>query len=267
MAEQLRYTLITGGSSGIGKAMARECASRGHSLLLVAMDTPELEQTANEIRGEFSVAVEILGLDLTELDGPARVFAWCRGKQYRVNILINNAGIAGSAVFEESTLDYSDERIMLNVRALVLLTQLFLPDLKSNTQAYILNTGSLSAYYSIAYKSVYAASKAFVLSFSRALKEELRGTGVSVSVVNPNGVRTNAGTHGRIDTHGKYINLVILPVERIAFIALEGMLKEKAVIVPGGWNRALLLLSKLIPPGMREKRVADIFRKELQASQ
>lgn len=263
MAEQLKYTLITGGSSGIGKALARECASRGHALLLVALDTPELEKTACEIRGEFSVAAETLGVDLTRLDGPSSVYEWCRDHGYRVNILINNAGIAGSAVFEESAPDYSDERIMLNVRALVLLTRLFLPELKSNTKAYILNTGSLSAYYSIAYKSVYAASKAFVLSFSRSLKQELRGTGVSVTIVNPNGVRTNVGTHERIDAHGKYARLVILPVERVARMAIEGMLKEKTIIVPGGWNSILLLLSKLIPPGMREKRVAKMFRKEL----
>ena len=267
MAEKIKYTLITGGSMGIGKALARECASRGYSLLLVALDTPELEQAAGEIRQEFSVEVNTLGIDLTELEGPAKVFAWCQDNHYRVDILINNAGIAGSVVFGESDPAYSDVRIMLNIRALVLLTRLFLPELKSNIPARILNTGSMSAYYSIAYKSVYAASKAFVLSYSRSLGEELRGTGVSLTVVNPNGVRTNSGSHGRIDAHGKYANLVILPVERIARIAVEGMLKGKAIVVPGKWNKLLLILSKMIPSRLREKRVANMFRKELLASQ
>ena len=263
MAEQLIYTLITGGSSGIGKALARECASRNMNLLLVALDTPELAQTAAEIRQEFSVQADILAVDLTELEGPAKVLEWCMQNNYRVDMLVNNAGIAGAAVFEDSDVKYSDQRIMLNVRALVLLTRIFLPELKSHDRAYILNTGSLSAYYSIAFKSVYAASKAFVLSFSRALKEELRGSGVSLSVVNPNGVRTNEGTQGRIDSHGKYTRLVILPVERIAFIAVNGLLKGKTIIVPGFWNRFLLVLSILIPARIRERRVADIFRKEL----
>lgn len=271
MAEQQKYTLITGGSSGIGKALARECAARQMDLLLVALDGPELAETAAEIKEKFSVRVETLGIDLTELEGPARVLAWCEENNYRVNILINNAGIAGSAVFEDSALEYSDVRILLNVRALVLLTRLFLPELKSHTRAYILNTGSMSAYYSIAYKSVYAATKAFVLSFSRALKEELRGSGVSLTVVNPNGVRTNADTHKRIATHGKYANLVILPAERIAKIAIDGMLKGKTSILPGYWNRVLLLLTKLIPSHLREKSAADMFqertiRKQLRIS-
>ena len=267
MAEQQKYTLITGGNKGIGKALARECAARGHSLLLIARDTTALKQTADEIGREFSVRVHTRGIDLARPDGPAKVLAWCRDNGYRINVLINNAGLAGSAVFEDSHQDYIDERIMLNVRTLTLLIRLMLPELKSNDRAHILNIGSMSAYYPIACKSVYAATKAFVLSFSISLREELRGTGVSLSVVNPNGVRTNAGTQKRIDTHGKYANLVILPVESIARISIEGMLKGKAVIVPGNWNRVLLLLSKLIPAKLRVKRLAEMFRKELQASQ
>ena len=266
MAENKAYTLITGGSSGIGKALARECAGRKINLLLVALDTPELSQTADEIRKEFPIQVDTLGVNLTELDGPSRVLEWCGKNAYRVNVLINNAGIAGAAVFEESSLEYSDVRIMLNIRALVLLTRLFLPELKSHPGAYILNIGSISAYYPIPYKSVYAASKAFVLSFSRSLKEELRGTGISLTVINPNAVRTHTGSNARIDSHGKKVDLLILPVERIAKIAIEGMLKEKSVIVPGFWNRLLLLVSRLIPKRIKDKSLASIFRKELSVS-
>jgi len=266
MAEHNTYTLITGGSSGIGKALARECAGRKTNLLLTALDTPELEGTADEIRKEFSVQVETFGVNLAEPDGPSKVYEWCRENTFRVNALINNAGIAGAAVFEESDPEYSDVRIMLNIRAMVLLTRLFIPELKSHLSSYIMNTGSLSAYYPIAYKSVYAASKAFVLSFSKALREELRGSGISLTVINPNGVRTNTGSHGRIDSHGKKADLVILPAERIAKIAVEGMLKGKSVIVPGFWNRVLLFVSRLIPSRIREKRAAAMFRKELSGS-
>jgi short-subunit dehydrogenase len=267
MVEQLTYTLITGGSSGIGKALARECARRSYNLILVALDNPDLAKTADEIRKEFSVRVETIGIDLTDVDGPTRVFKWCLENGYRVNILINNAGIAGSEIFEESDLAYSDLRIMLNVRALVLMTQLFIPELKKHPEAYILNMGSMSAYYPIPYKSVYAASKAFVLSFSRALKVELKDTGIGLTVINPNGVRTNTGSHGRIDSHGKTASLVILPVERIAKMAIRGMLNGKRIIIPGGANKVLLFLSRLIPSGIREKRIAAIFRKELSKDQ
>ena len=263
MAEYATYTLITGGSSGIGKALARECAGRNHNLLLVALDNPELAKTADEIRKEFSVQVETFGIDLTEIDGPLRIYEWCHKNAFRVNILINNAGIAGAEIFEESDLAYSDVRIMLNVRALVLMTQLFIRELKNHSEAYILNIGSISAYYPIPYKSVYAASKAFVLSFSRALKEELRDSGISLTVINPNGVRTNTGSHGRIDSHGKAADLVILPVESIAKMAIEGMLKGKSVIVPGYANKVLLFVSRLMPSRIREKCIAAMFRKEL----
>ncbi len=266
MAERTTYALITGGSSGIGKAIARECAGRKIDLLLVALETPELEQTAVEIREKFSVKVATLGIDLTQPGAPLEVHKWCMKNSYRVRILVNNAGIAGAAEFERSSPEYSDERIMLNVRAPVLLSRLFIPELKKLPGAHILNTGSLSAYYPIAYKSVYAASKAFVLSFSRALRRELSGSGIGVTVVNPNGVRTNTGTYGRIDSHGKKAGMVILPAERVAKIAIDGMMKGKTVIVPGFWNRVLLFISLLIPVRIREKRIARMFRKELTGS-
>ena len=118
MGNDVIYTLITGGSMGIGKALARECARRGKNLLLVALPDPELQQTANEIREEFSVKVDTLGLDLTRPSSPGKVLEWCEKNSYAVDILMNNAGLAGSAIFEESSIEYSDERILLNIRAL-----------------------------------------------------------------------------------------------------------------------------------------------------
>ena len=140
------YTLITGGSLGIGRALADECARRGVNLLLVALPGPELEQSANEIREAYSIMVDTFGIDLTEPSAPEAVHQWCMERNYKVDILMNNAGIAGSAIFEESSIAYSDERMLLNMRALVILSRLFLPMLKQHKRAYILNTGSFSAY-------------------------------------------------------------------------------------------------------------------------
>ncbi len=258
------FTLITGGSMGIGKALARECARRGMNLLLVALPTPELEQTASEIRDEFPVKVHTLGINLTKRSSPGTVQQWCEQHNYAVNILMNNAGLAGSAIFEESSLEYSDERIQLNIRALVILSRLFIPMLKQHERAYILNTGSFSAYHPLAYKSVYAASKSFVHQFSLALREELRDTSISVTVVNPNGVRTNVAAHDRVNTHGKLVQkTLILDADRIARITVDGMLKGKKIIVPGFWNRFVLHISRLLPVSYRVKKSAKIFRKEL----
>jgi short-subunit dehydrogenase len=260
----MNYTLITGGSMGIGKALASECARRGMNLLLVALPGPELEETANEIREEFSVKVDTLGIDLTGSPSPGKVLEWCEENNYTIDILINNAGIAGSAIFEESSIEYSDERILLNIRALVILSRLFIPMLKQNKRAYILNTGSFSAYQPLAYKSVYAASKSFVHLFSLALNEELRDTSISVTVINPNGVRTNAGTYDRIKTHGKLVQkTLILDADKIAQIAVEGMLKGKKIIVPGFWNRCILQITRTLPVSFKIKKAAKIMRNEL----
>jgi short-subunit dehydrogenase len=261
------YTLITGGSMGIGKALAGECARRGRNLLLVALPGPELERTAEEIRSAYDVRVDTLGIDLTLPGSPGKVYEWCEKHAYTVDILMNNAGIAGSAIFEESPVSYSDERILLNIRALVILSRLFIPMLKQHGQAYILNTGSFSAYQPLPYKSVYAASKSFVHLFSLALNEELRDSSVSVTVVNPNGVRTNVGSHGRIATHGKLVqHTLILDAEKIARISVEGMLNGKKVVIPGFWNRSLLFVSRLMPLDFRIRKAARMFRRELFGS-
>jgi short-subunit dehydrogenase len=260
----MNYTLITGGSMGIGKALANECARRGMNLLLVALPGPELEETAIEIREEFSVKVDTLGIDLTASPSPGKVLEWCEENNYTIDILMNNAGIAGSVIFEESSIEYSDERILLNIRALVILSRLFIPMLKQNKRAYILNTGSFSAYQPLAYKSVYAASKSFVHLFSLALNEELKDTTISVTVINPNGVRTNAGTYDRIKSHGKLVQkTLILDADKISQIAVEGMLKGKRIIVPGFWNRCILQITRPLPVNFKIKKAARIMRNEL----
>jgi uncharacterized protein len=257
------YTLITGGSMGIGRAIAYECAKKNMNLLLVSLPEPELEATAEEIRKKFGTTVHTLGIDLTHMDAPEKVYNWCKTNHYQINILVNNVGRAGTAIFEDSTFEYNDIRIQLNIRVLVCLTYLFLKDLKTLDRSYILNIGSFSAFYSIPYKSVYCASKAFVLRFSRALNAELKNTPVSITVVCPNGVKTNPDTYKRINTHGFLSRLIILSSEDVARIAINGMLQNKIMVIPGFFNKILLIISKIIPPGMAEKRVAKIFTKEL----
>lgn len=248
---------------GIGRAIAYECASRKMNLLLVSLPEPELESTAEAIRGKLGVIVHTFSTDLTQENSPREVYDWCRDNGWKVNILINNAGRAGTAVFENSSFEYNNIRIQLNIRALVCLIHLFLEDLKSYDRSYILNVGSFSAFYAIPYKSVYCASKAFVLKFTRALNAELKNTPVSVSVVCPNGVRTNPDTYKRISTHGMLTQSVILSAEAVARISITGMFKNKVVIIPGFLNKVLLVISKIVPPGIAERRIAKIFRKEL----
>ncbi len=260
------YTLITGSSQGIGKAYAKEFAKRGRNVLLVALPEPQLDETAQEIAQEFNVKVDTLPIDLSTADAPQKVYDWCKTQNYTVDILVNNAGLAGISVFAESPIEYSDLRIQLNIRALVILCRLFIPDLKKLPKGYILNTGSLSAYYSIPYKSVYAASKAFVVSFSKAIKEELHDTSVSLSVVNPNGVYTNKGAYERIKSHGLIGRIVAISADDLAKITISKMFKGKTVIVPKFANKMLLILQKLIPYKLKQHILRKEFLKEVRVS-
>ena len=258
------FTLITGASMGIGKAMAIECAGRKHNILIVALPGIEIEITAKEIRDKFHVEVQTLAIDLSGKEAPERVYCWCLENKYNVNFLINNAGIAGTASFQESEPDYSDVRILVNVRALVLLTRYFIPMLKQHEKAYILNIGSLSAYFPIPFKAVYSASKAFVLQFSKALRLELKNTGISVSVVCPNGVHTNEGTFERIKAHGLMGRLTQISSTDLAKIAIKGVYNRKAVIIPKFINRLLLVLKKFIPGSLEQKILSREFEKEMK---
>ena len=261
------YTLITGGSMGIGQAFAHECARRGMNLILVALPGRELKETAADIENKYNVLVHTLEIDLTEKEAPEMVYNWCTEHGFKINILINNAGIAGTAIFEDSPVEYTDLRIQLNIRALVLLTRYFIPHMKQFDKAYILNISSLSAFYAIPFKSIYSASKAFVLSFSKSLREELRNSPVRVSVVCPNGVHTNNGTFERIKSHGIMGKLTQIDRIKLAEYSLNQMFRGKTVIIPKGINRILLTIGHLTPGPLKQRLLKREFHKEIIANQ
>ncbi len=256
------FTLITGGSSGIGRAFAIECARRGHNLLLVALPGPELEETADYIRNSYSVEVNSLGIDLTHPDSPRNTYNWCIENGYKVNILINNAGVGGTSEFGSSNEEYIDQRIQLNIRALVLLSRYFLPVLKENKESFILNVSSLSAFFPIPYKSVYAATKSFVFAFSDALQIELDDTTVKVCVVCPAGVETTPETNKRIKAHGFMGKITQISSERLVWFTLNKMFKGTTVIIPNKFNMFILYLSKIVPDRLKRLIVLREFKKE-----
>ncbi|HUW93452.1 MAG TPA: SDR family NAD(P)-dependent oxidoreductase [Bacteroidales bacterium] len=261
------FTLITGGSSGIGRSLAIECAGRGHNLLIASLPGPELSQTALEISGKYNVEVYTFAVDLTAADGPLHVYEWCVRENYAVSFLINNAGIAGAALFEQSEPEYTDTRILLNVRALALLTRYFLPMLRQCPAARILNISSLSGYFSIPYKSIYSASKAFVISFSGSLALELAETGIQVSVVCPNGVESNVSSSARINTHGLAGRLVKITSDRLAKITMDKVERGQEVIIPLFVNRLLMVISRLLPQRLTGRILMREFRNELRYRQ
>ncbi|MFN6564708.1 MAG: SDR family NAD(P)-dependent oxidoreductase [Nostoc sp. ChiSLP01] len=183
--------LITGASSGIGKAFAQELAARKTNLVLVARSEDKLNQLAKELKQEYKVEVDVIAKDLTEANAAAGVFDATKTKGLTIDLLINNAGFGCYGDFAESDGERQVKIVQLNILALVDLTHKFLPIMRQRRSGSIINVSSITGFQPIPYLSVYAASKAFILSFSEALWAENRQYGVRILVTCPGPIETN----------------------------------------------------------------------------
>ena len=241
------YTLITGSSEGLGKAFAIECAKRGMNLILVALPGPELFALATLIKTNYPVEVVCIARDLCKDESCTELLAEVTALNLQVNMLINNAGIGSTVLFEQGSPQLYERQIRLNVLATTLITRLFLPLLQQHGSSYILNVGSLASFFCLPKKLVYGATKSFVYFFSKSLREELRNSGVQVSVLCPGAINTNPALT-LMNKTGNYISrLSVMNPEEVAQVALNGMLRGKKVIIPGRLNNSFMLLDKLLP--------------------
>lgn len=256
------YTLITGASNGLGKELAKECALRGHNLLLTALPGEDIENLGRSIASGSGIKVHTFETDFTENEAVEKLANSSLGN-YRINMLINNAGIGGTIPFLQASPAYIDRMVMLNTRALVVLTRLLLPELKNHPKSYILNIASMASFGPIPFKTVYPASKAFVYSFSRGLGAELKGTGVSVSVAHPGGMKTNPEVTRRIEQHSRFIQATTLPPEKVARICIRETLKGNRLIIPGTMNKLSWLILKLVPVWLRLIIMRNSLQNEL----
>lgn len=261
------FTLITGASSGIGKALAEEGAKRGWNLALVSLPGENLKEFSESLGKNHPIKTEFLEIDLTEENAAGSVYEWCRNRDIRLDKLINNAGVGMGDHFENMSQKFYVKMMRLNMVSLVSLTRLFLPELKKLPSAYILNAGSMAGFYPSPYKAVYAASKSFVNMFSLALKEELCQSGISVSVLSPGSVATNEGVKKRIPKNFYLARVTLLSSDQVARIALNKMLKGKGLIIPGFINKFYYFAGYVFPNKLRAKFLSRLFRKHyLQGS-
>lgn len=258
-----KYSLITGASCGLGKDLATECASRGRNLLLTALPGENVKKFGEKLSREFNIDVITFEADLTNHD-EIRELAATITENYEVDILINNAGLGGAQPFTEATPEYIEQIVLLNIYALVMLTRLLLPNLTKQDKAYILNIGSMASFSPMPYKTVYPASKAFVYSFSRGLDAELKGTGVSVSVAHPGGMKTNAEVTRRIEKHNWLIQTTTLSSRKVAQICIRRLLKRRKLIIPGVINKLSWLVLKVIPLWLRLSIMRTSLKRELR---
>lgn len=232
--------LITGASGGIGKAFAEELAAQKTNLVLVARSQEKLHKIAQELEEKYKIQVEIIVKDLTEANAASDVFDFTKAKELTIDLLINNAGFGDYGDFAEGDGERQVKMVQLNILALVDLTHKFLPLMRQRRSGSIINVSSIAAFQPIPYISVYAASKAFVLSFSEALWAENRNYGVRVLVVCPGPTETGFFAEANFPTSftGK-TNKISTPKEVVhdALMALE---RGDATVVSGS------LLSKII---------------------
>lgn len=255
------YAVITGSSRGLGKSFAEELAGEGRNLILVSLPGDNLENFSKELQRIFSVKVLFFETDLTENGNVLDLIKFL--KDFKIDILINNAGVGGTTTFTDASMEEIREILLLNMNSLVLLTHQLLPNLKAREQAYILNISSLAAFSPIPFKTVYSASKSFVYFFSRGLNSELINTNVHVAVANPGGMATNDHVNGESSLN-PFLRLSILDPEQVARICLNKLYKKEKVIIPGRMNRVGNLLQKIVPEKIQMAIVKRKFAKDLK---
>lgn len=256
----MAYALITGASKGIGLAIAEELARRKFDLLLVARSASLLQAIAQRLATTSGVKTDFLAIDLAETGAAQRVFDWCKTRQYDVQLLVNNAGYGLSGPFETHTLVEHIDMMQVNMTALVELSYLFLPQLRQQSRAYILNIGSSAAYQAVPGLSLYAASKGFVLQFSRGLRQELKRSPVSVTCVCPGATDTGFVERAQVGEKGrKAASQVNMTPQVVAQQAVEATLAGKAEVVTGLVNKFGKLMAWLLPKGPVEQIAGSIY--------
>ena len=239
------YVLITGASSGIGKALAYEFALHEHNLLLIARNEKALENISADIARIYKTKVKYLPIDLTADNSAEEIKRFCDKNALDIKILINNAGMGAQGNFTDIPLERQKKIISLNISAVVKMCYAFLPDMKKKRSGVIVNISSTTAFMPLANEAVYAASKAFILSFSQALYEEMKPLGVTVSTICP-GV-TNTDFFKTADF--TLDNFKGADPANFAEFAYKRIIGEKPLSVHRFSNRAISVWARLFPRG------------------
>jgi short-subunit dehydrogenase len=257
------YALITGASKGIGKAFAESLARRKIDLLLVARTESLLKQLGDDLKKQYGVQVQYLSLDLSLPNSPQKISQWIAENKYAVQILVNNAGYGLWGNFSELKLQEQNEMITVNISTMINLTYLMIPQMRTQKEAYILNVCSTAAYQAVPTLTLYAAAKAFVLSFSRGLRHELRSTSISVSCISPGPTKTNFVERAGMFHMQKLSDKMSMSAESVAETGIKGMLRKKAEIIPGLTNKISVVATRFTPKTLVERIAAGLYtRKE-----
>ncbi|HWF87768.1 MAG TPA: SDR family oxidoreductase [Pyrinomonadaceae bacterium] len=257
----MNTTLITGASTGIGAAFARKLAARGRNVLLVARSEDKLIALCNELGRLTSIRAQYVTLDLREPDAGAQLFEETKKRDLEIEMLINNAGFGSMGEFVKLDIDRELEMIQLNVRAVVDLTHRFLGPMRERKRGTIINVASTAAFQGVPYMATYAATKAFVLSFSEAIGEENRLHGIHVMALCPGVTETNFFEASKIDRPPMR---TIQTAEEVVDTALRALARQKSVVVSGWTNWLTVEAERFVPRSMVTKVAGKALRSRFE---
>jgi uncharacterized protein len=257
----MNTTLITGASSGIGEAFARKLAARGRNVLLVARSEDKLIALCNELGRLTSIRAQYVALDLQQPDAPLQLFEETKKRELEVEMLINNAGFGSMGEFAKLDLNRELEMIQLNVRAVVELAHRFLEPMRERKRGTIINVASTAGFQPVPYMATYAATKAFVMSFSEALWDENRAHGVHVMALCPGVTETNFFEASGIDRPP--MRTVQTP-EEVVETALRALNRKKSLVISGWANWFVVEAERFVPRSAVVKVAGNALRSRFE---
>lgn len=260
----MNTTLITGASSGIGEVFARKLAARGDNLLLVARSEEKLAALCNELGRSDRIRAQYVAMDLSQADAPARLFAETQQRELTIDLLINNAGFGSMGDFAKLDLARELNMIDLNMRSLVELTHRFLQPMRDRKSGAIINVASTAGFQPVPFMATYAATKAFVLSFSEALWEENRAYGIKVMALCPGVTETGFFEASRM--HKPPARVAQTP-EQVVEVALRGLKLGRSHIISGLPNYLMVQTERLVPRSLIARIAGMVMRGELEPKQ
>ncbi len=255
----MNTTLITGASSGIGEVFARKLAARGRNVLLVARSEDKLITLCNELGRSNSIRAQYVSLDLSEPDAATRLFAEAEKRGLTIDLLINNAGFGSMGEFSKLDLARELNMIDLNVKSLVELTYKFLAPMRERKQGAIINVASTAAFQPVPFMATYAATKAFVLSFSEALWEENRPFGIKVMALCPGVTETNFFEAAR---GKKPPARTAQTPEEVVETALKGLDRNQSHIISGWTNWVMMEAQRVAPRSLVTRLAGRMMRSQ-----
>jgi short-subunit dehydrogenase len=245
--------LVTGASKGIGMELARQFARHGYSIIITATSEEQLGETASNMQAEFSVPVRFIAADLLDPETPRKLHDALKADGTGIDILVNNAGLGHHGWFVDQPADDDVEMIRVNIEALVRMTKIFLPGMVARRSGRILNTASIAGFMPAPQMAVYHATKAFVLSFTEALAEELKDSGVTVTALCPGATDTDFfKTAGAVDTMA-FQNMQVMSPQEVAKGGYEALMNGDRVYVAGGMNKAMVFMRRMMPDSVMAK--------------